>query len=176
MLAPAVFRNVAIAAREGGVQAYSPSYLVDGKGGVFEMAKLHVGDHVEIETGDLAGKDATVWSVDGNQVGVKYKFLGGCIKDLALFSSGDLKRLGTGGPCPVPVSEVKALEPQRPYCCEIMQDQLERESEDERYVRYLAQDDEIGLINRKDPDYYSPISYCPWCGKRIAAEPSDTEA
>jgi hypothetical protein len=136
------------------------------------MAKLGVGDHVEIKTGDLAGKDATVWSVDGDQVGVKYRFLGGCIKGLALFCSSDLKRLGIGGPCPVPVLQARTSEPQRAYCCEIMQHQLEIESEDERYVRYVPQEDEIGLINRKDPVYYSPISYCPWCGKRIASDPS----
>lgn len=140
------------------------------------MAKLSIGDEVEILSGVLEGKPATIWEIAGDRVGVKYKFFGSCLEKPDWYPASELKRLGVGGPCPVPPAQMTAVESPRQYCCEIMEDQLERESEDERYVRYLPQTDEIGLINRKDPDYYSPISYCPWCGKKIAPDASDSEA
>jgi hypothetical protein len=122
---------------------------------------------------DWCGKEATVWRVSGDQADVKFRFMGGCIAEPVGYSSSDLEWIGKGGPCPIP--EAKGSEPQLPYCCEIMRDQLVGQNEDERYVRYCPKEDETGLINRKDPDCYSPISFCPWCGKRIASEPPDAE-
>lgn len=53
------------------------------------------------------------------------------------------------------------------YCCLSMTKQFEVEFPDERYVCVSEFSGEFGLINRKNPTVYTPISYCPWCGARL---------
>jgi hypothetical protein len=134
------------------------------------MAKLKVNDHVRIRESypDIGGRDATVWGVDGDEISVKYKFLGACIPDLVVIPHSEVIRKGTGGPCPV--QRTTAFEAKPQYCCQAMQHQLEEASEDEQHVHYSPQDDETSLINREDADYVTPISFCPWCGKRIGPD------
>ena len=52
------------------------------------------------------------------------------------------------------------------YCCEPMWKQFEIESDDERYIIYIAK---LGfaLVDRKDPTSCSLIEFCPWCGKAL---------
>jgi hypothetical protein len=53
------------------------------------------------------------------------------------------------------------------YCCEGMWKQFEIEPDDERLIFYQEEHQEYGLIDRKDPRAYTPIAFCPWCGKDI---------
>ena len=53
------------------------------------------------------------------------------------------------------------------YCCEAMREQFEVESDDERLIFYQEEFREYGLIDRTDSQAYTPIAFCPWCGKDI---------
>jgi|GEM_PF-5993252 len=53
------------------------------------------------------------------------------------------------------------------YCCEAMWKQFEVETDDERLVFFQKEHREFGLIDRKDPTSYTPIAFCPWCGRDI---------
>jgi hypothetical protein len=48
-----------------------------------------------------------------------------------------------------------------------MTEHLEYESNDERLIVYSERFNQYGLQDRKDQDAYTPISFCPWCGKLL---------
>jgi hypothetical protein len=53
------------------------------------------------------------------------------------------------------------------YCCEAMWKQFEVDSDDERLIFFQKEFGEYGLLDRKDLRAYTPIAFCPWCGKDI---------
>ena len=56
------------------------------------------------------------------------------------------------------------------YCCDAMERQFEIDSDDQRLIFYAPAIGEYGIVDRKDPDAYAPIGFCPWCGKDIQSD------